>query len=185
MGTSYVAVETAFGAFGLTWTDAGIDRTWLHAGTVARAREQILRAYPGALESDPPPTIAAAIGEVQSLLSGKQVDLLSAHLDMTEVPDFDRRVYELARTIRPGSTMTYGEIAKALGEEPMRARDVGVALARNRFAPIVPCHRVVAAGGKLGGYSAPGGTETKRRLLQLEGTVVASEGPRQLVLFEA
>jgi methylated-DNA-[protein]-cysteine S-methyltransferase len=185
MGKRYAAVETAIGAFGLTWTDAGIDRTWLHAGTVARAREQILRAYPDARESAPPPTIAAVIGEVQSLLTGEPVDLSTAQLDMTGVPDFDRRVYELARTIRPGATMTYGEIAEALGEEPMRARDVGVALARNRFAPIVPCHRVVAAGGKLGGYSAPGGTETKRRLLQLEGAVVASEGSRQLVLFEA
>jgi len=67
----------------------------------------------------------------------------------------------------------------------MRARDVGVALARNLFAPIVPCHRVVAAGGKLGGYSAPGGTETKRRLLQLEGAVIVSEMTHQLVLFEA
>jgi len=185
METRYVAVETAIGAFGVAWTDAGIVQTWLHARTVARAREQILHAYPGAVESAPPPSIAAAIRDVQSLLSGEHVDLLSAQLDMTGVPHFDRRVYELARTIGPGSTMTYGEIAKALGEEPMRARDVGVALARNRFAPIVPCHRVVAAGGKLGGYSAPGGTETKRRLLQLEGAVIVSEMTHQLVLFEA
>jgi methylated-DNA-[protein]-cysteine S-methyltransferase len=185
MGTRYVAVETAIGAFGVTWTAAGIDRTWLHAGTVTRAREQILRAYPAALESDPPRAVAAALRDVQALLSGKSVDLLTAQLDMTDIPDFDRRVYELARTIRPGSTMTYGEIAKALGEEPMRARDVGVALARNRFAPIVPCHRIVAAGGRLGGYSAPGGTATKRRLLQLEGAVVVSEESRQLGLFEA
>jgi methylated-DNA-[protein]-cysteine S-methyltransferase len=163
MGTSYVAVETAIGAFGVAWTDAGIVRTWLHAGTVTRARQQILRACPGALESAPPPGLAATISEVRSLLSGEPVDLLSAELDMTNVPDFDRRVYELARTIGPGSTTTYGEIAKALGEEPMRARDVGVALARNCFAPIVPCHRVVAAGGRLGGYSAPGGTRSPLR----------------------
>jgi len=80
--------------------------------------------------------------------------------------------------------MTYGEVAKALDEEPMRARDVGVALARNPFAPIVPCHRVVAANGRLGGYSAPGGTATKRRLLELEGAAIVAP-PRQAGLFDA
>jgi methylated-DNA-[protein]-cysteine S-methyltransferase len=102
---------------------------------------------------------------------------------MAAIPEFDRRVYEVARTIAPGSTMTYGEIAGALGEEPMRARDVGVALSRNPFAPIVPCHRVVAAGGKLGGYSAPGGTATKRRLLEIEGAAVVAP-PLQPGLFD-
>ena len=91
-------------------------------------------------------------------------------------------VYQVAQTIPPGETMTYGAIAKALGEEPMRARDVGVALSRNPFAPIVPCHRVVAAGGRLGGYSAPGGTSTKRQLLELEGAAIVAP-PEQGVLF--
>jgi methylated-DNA-[protein]-cysteine S-methyltransferase len=105
---------------------------------------------------------------------------------MAAIPDFDRRVYEVARTIPPGSTMTYGEIAGALGEEPMRARDVGVALSHNPFAPIVPCHRVVAANGNLGGYSAPGGASTKRRLLELEGAAVVAPPPppAQVGLFD-
>ena len=102
---------------------------------------------------------------------------------MRAVPDFDRRVYEAARSIDPGQTMTYGQIAKQLGEEPMRARDVGQALARNPFAPIVPCHRVVAANG-LGGYSAPGGATTKRFLLELEGAMIVAPAPLQPTLFD-
>jgi len=102
---------------------------------------------------------------------------------MTAIPEFDRRVYNVARAIPPGETMNYGAIAQAMGEEPMRARDVGQALARNPFAPIVPCHRVVAAGGQLGGYSAPGGQATKRRLLELEGADIVA-APQQTALFD-
>ncbi len=172
------------GAIGVVWSDAGIVATWIHAGTVERARSHLRRAYPDAVEANPPPAIRAALDEIAALLAGSRRDLTSVVLDQGRVPDFDRRVYEVARTIPPGSTMTYGEIAKALGEEPMRARDVGVALSRNPFAPIVPCHRVVAAGGKLGGYSAPGGAATKRRLLELEGAEIVAP-PRQPGLFDA
>jgi methylated-DNA-[protein]-cysteine S-methyltransferase len=179
------AAPTPLGAIGVVWSDAGIVATWMHAGTVERAREHIRRAYPDAVPAvPPPPAIAAALAEIASLLGGGPQDLRRVALDMRRVPDFDRRVYEVARTIPPGSTMTYGEVAKALDEEPMRARDVGVALARNPFAPIVPCHRVVAANGRLGGYSAPGGTATKRHLLELEGAAIVAP-PRQAGLFDA
>jgi methylated-DNA-[protein]-cysteine S-methyltransferase len=87
---------------------------------------------------------------------------------MTHVPDFHRRVYDVARRIQPGSTMSYGEIATQLGT-PRDARAVGQALGQNPFPIVVPCHRVVAAGGKLGGFSAPGGVTTKLRLLAIEG----------------
>jgi methylated-DNA-[protein]-cysteine S-methyltransferase len=174
---------TALGAIGLVWTDQGILRTWMHAGTVDRARVSIRRAYPGATETTPPAAIMAVIAEIDDLLQGARPELRSATLDMTAIPEFDRRVYDLARTIPPGSTMTYGEVARDLGEEPLRARDVGQALARNPFAPIVPCHRIVAAGGRLGGYSAPGGAATKRRLLELEGAAIVS-APQQTALFD-
>lgn len=174
---------TPLGAIGVVWSDAGILATWMHAGTVERSRAHLRRGYPAAVEAPPPGPVVEALGGVAALLGGQPLDLRDVALDMSTVPDFDRRVYELARTIPPGSTMTYGEVAKALGEEPMRARDVGVALSRNPFAPIVPCHRVVAAGGKLGGYSAPGGAETKRRLLELEGAEIVAP-PRQAGLFD-
>src|SRR5262250_2974216 len=86
---------------------------------------------------------------------------------MAGVLEFDRRVYEMARTIAPGETLSYGDVATRLGD-PAAAREVGQALGRNPFPVIVPCHRVVAAAGKLGGFSAPGGTATKRRLLAIE-----------------
>jgi len=176
---------TALGSIGMVWGDHGIVRTWLHAGTPERARSQIRDAFPDATEVGvPPPDVADALDDVAALLEGEPRGIDAAALDMRAIPEFDRRVYEVARAIPPGSTMTYGAIASALGEEPMRARDVGVALARNPFAPIVPCHRVVAANGRLGGYSAPGGAETKRRLLEIEGADVVAP-PRQPGLFDA
>ncbi len=84
------------------------------------------------------------------------------------MPDFNRRVYDVARTIRPGATLSYGEIAVRLGDRNL-ARDVAQALSQNPFPIIVPCHRVLAAGGKMGGFSAPGGVRTKLRLLSIEG----------------
>jgi methylated-DNA-[protein]-cysteine S-methyltransferase len=175
-------VPTERGAFGAVWSETGIVRTWMHHRTPEATRRQIQRAFPDALEEDPPPSTAAALADVAALLSGERRQL-DAALDMRDIPEFDRRVYELARTVPPGETITYGAIAKALGEEPMRARDVGQALARNPFAPIVPCHRVVAAGGQLGGYSAPGGAATKRWLLRLEGAAIVAP-PRQQGLFD-
>jgi methylated-DNA-[protein]-cysteine S-methyltransferase len=180
----FAIAETALGAFGVAWTDRGIARTWMHARTVAATREQIRRTYPDAVESEPPPAIAEAIYATVALLRGEKADLTTAKLDMSEIPDFDRRVYEQVRRIAAGSTATYGEIAKLLGEDPRLARDVGIAMARNRFAPIVPCHRVVAAGGQLGGYSAPGGASTKRRLLEIERAPIVTHQIHQLGLFK-
>jgi len=169
----FAIVDTAIGAFGVVWTEAGIARTWMHDRTPEGTRRQIQRAFPGVAEQAPPAEISAAMAAVAALLEGEP-RIPVVDLDTRAIPEFDRRVYAVARTIPPGETMTYGAIAKALGEEPMRARDVGVALARNPFAPIVPCHRVVAAGGQLGGYSAPGGASTKRRLLEIEGAAIVA-----------
>jgi methylated-DNA-[protein]-cysteine S-methyltransferase len=154
----------------------------MHDRTVDGARRQIARAYPNATEAEPPEDIRIALGDVAGLLEGQR-RIPAADLDMRGIPDFDRRVYEFARTIPPGETMTYGAVAAALGEEPMKARDVGVALSRNPFAPIVPCHRIVAANGQLGGYSAPGGAATKRRLLEREGAAIVRP-PAQAGLFD-
>jgi methylated-DNA-[protein]-cysteine S-methyltransferase len=178
----FAVATTPIGAFGLVWSEAGIAHTWMHDRTLDGTRRQIRHAFPQAQERLPPPEIAAVISDVAALLGGERRPV-AADLDTGVVPEFDRRVYEVARTIPPGETMTYGAIAKALGEEPMRARDVGVALSRNPFAPIVPCHRVVAANGQLGAYSAPGGKATKRRLLELEGAAIVAP-PMQAGLFD-
>ena len=179
----FAIVPTPIGAFGVAWGEAGIVRTWLHDGTIEATRLRIQRALPRAVEQEPPFDVAAAMLDVAAVLGGERRSPVVA-LDTRAIPEFDRRVYEVARTIPPGETMTYGAVAKTLGEQPMRARDVGIALARNPFAPIVPCHRIVAAGGRIGGYSAPGGTATKRRLLELEGAAVVAP-PLQAGLFDA
>ena len=181
----FAIVPTALGAFGAAWTDAGIERTWLHEPSIEQARAHVLRDLPHAIEAPAPPAVADAMADVVALLAGEP-RLPTAALDMRAIPAFDQRVYAFARTILPGQTVTYGGVAKALGEEPMRARDVGVALSRNPFAPIVPCHRIVAANGNLGGYSAPGGVRTKRRLLELEGAAVVAPlpPPAQAGLFD-
>ena len=113
---------------------------------------------------------------ISALLRGEATDLSSAVLDMEQVPTFNRRVYEVARTIPRGSTLTYGEIAARLGERQL-AREVGQALGQNPFAIVVPCHRVVAAGGKPGGFSARGGVKTKLRMLAIEGAPAAGTLP--------
>ena len=181
----YAIVPTALGAFGLAWNDAGIVRTWMHDRTAENTRRQIRRAFPGAMEDpDPPASVAQAVADVVALLADGRSPAAAGRLDMAGIPEFDQRVYHLARAIPPGETLTYGAVAKALGEEPMRARDVGQALSRNPFAPIVPCHRIVAANGQLGGYSAPGGAATKRRLLELEGAAIVAPQPEQTALFD-
>ena len=117
--------------------------------------------------ADAPASVRTAIEGITSLLAGHRVNLAEVPVDLGRAEPFDRRVYALAREIAPGETRTYGELAYGLGEPDARA--VGVALARNPVPLVVPCHRVVAADGGLGGFSAPGGVATKRRLLEIEG----------------
>jgi methylated-DNA-[protein]-cysteine S-methyltransferase len=122
---------------------------------------------------EPPEAVSEVIVAIIALLSGAPEDLAFVAIDMNGILDFNRRVYEVARTIRPGSTLTYGEVARRIGE-PGAAQAVGQTLGRNPFAIIVPCHRVVAAGDRLGGFSANGGRITKQRLLEIEGALPAN-----------
>jgi methylated-DNA-[protein]-cysteine S-methyltransferase len=118
--------------------------------------------------SEAPSEVRRVIDAIVALLHGEQVDLSWVPVDMSGVPEFNRRVYEAARTIPPGRTATYGDIAGLLGS-PSASRAVGKALARNPFAIVVPCHRVVGAEGEVGGFSAGGGVDTKMRMLAIEG----------------
>ena len=181
--TGFAIAPTSTGVFAVAWTEHGVVRTWFHERTAEAAQRQIRRELPTAIEAAPPESIARAMADVVALLDGERRSIEAVELDLGAIPEFDRRVYEVARTVPPGETITYGEIARAMGEEPMRARDVGTALSRNPFAPIVPCHRVVAANGQLGGYSAPGGTSAKRRLLEREGAAIVAPPP-QARLFD-
>ncbi|HEX3462449.1 MAG TPA: methylated-DNA--[protein]-cysteine S-methyltransferase [Candidatus Elarobacter sp.] len=160
--------ETAIGYCGIAWTDDAIAGAQLpdHDETTTRARMR--GRFPGVPEAPPPDHALAAIDAIRALLSGEPRDLSGVVLEMDGVPEFDARVYDVARAIAPGTTLSYGEIAARLGD-PGAARAVGRALGNNPFAPIVPCHRVVAADGKMHGFSAPGGVAVKLRMLRGEG----------------
>jgi methylated-DNA-[protein]-cysteine S-methyltransferase len=165
---SYAVFSTEIGPCGIAWGDRGILGLQLPEVEPAQARARMLRRFPGAREAAPPAPIQATIDGIVDLLSGGPADLSAAPLDMERVPPFHRRVYEIARSIPPGSTLSYGEVAERLGDRTL-ARAVGQALGENPFPIVVPCHRVLAAGGRSGGFSAPGGVSTKLRLLSIEG----------------
>ena len=159
--------DTPIGPCGVAWSEAGITDLLLPGADASRTRAALRRRAPRSAEMPPPPAVRAAIDAVCALLSGQARDLADIVLDLRGVPAFHRRVYEAARRLGPGQTCTYGDLAEALGE-PGAARAVGQALGANPCAVIVPCHRVLAARGASGGFSAPGGVATKLRLLEIE-----------------
>ncbi len=171
----YHLFETAIGWAGVAWSDDGLIGAHLPEPNPAIARASFQRRFPDAVESEPSPTIASVAAEIQSLLRGERPTLQDAPLDLKRVPDFHARVYAIARAIPPGETRTYGEIAVQLGDR-LLAQQVGQALGKNPWPIIVPCHRVTAADGKIGGFSARGGAMTKLRLLEIEGAKAAGQG---------
>ncbi|MEA2994621.1 MAG: methylated-DNA-[protein]-cysteine S-methyltransferase [Alphaproteobacteria bacterium] len=171
----FTLFDTAIGRCGIAWNGRGIVAAQLPETDEAKTRARLLRRCPQAREEAPPPAVRQVIDRIVALLAGEAADLSDVALDMEGVPPFNRGVYEVARTIPPGQTLTYGEIAARLGAPDARA--VGQALGENPFPPVVPCHRVVAAGGKTGGFSAPGGVDTKLRLLAIEGAQVGGSCP--------
>ncbi len=159
---------TAIGECGVVWSGRGIAGVQLPEKSARGTRGWIARRFPDARETAPPPEIVRAVADIVALLAGEPKDLRSIAVDLDGIAAFDRRVYAVARTIPPGGTLSYGEIAEQLGDRKL-AREVAEALSRNPVPLIVPCHRVLAAGGKMGGFSAPGGVRTKLRLLSIEG----------------
>jgi methylated-DNA-[protein]-cysteine S-methyltransferase len=178
--TAYTLFDTAIGACGIAWGENGILGLQLPEGDAEKARARLARRFPGAHESVPPPPVDGAIAEIRALLAGEARDLAGVALDMRDVGAFERHVYEIARAIPPGRTLTYGEIAARLGDKAL-SREVGAALGRNPFPIVVPCHRVLGTGGKTGGFSARGGVDTKMKMLQIEGATT-TDAP---MLFDA
>ena len=169
--TAYALFETALGTCAIAWGERGIVRTLLPEPSAEAIRARLVRRLPDAREAEPPDDVRRAMAEITRLLAGEPVDLGWVSLDDEAVPELHRQVYAAARTIPRGSTLTYGDIARRLGDAAL-ARKVGEALGRNPFPIVVPCPRVLAAGGRTGGFSARGGTETKMQLLRIEGAVL-------------
>jgi methylated-DNA-[protein]-cysteine S-methyltransferase len=172
--TQYALFDTAIGFAGIAWGDAGLTAVHLPERDPETARRGFLKRFPDAAEAEPTAEVARAMAAIRELLAGKAVDLSDLPLDLSRTPEFHARVYEVARAIPPGETLTYGQVAEKLGDK-LLARDVGQALGKNPWPIVVPCHRVVAAGGKLGGFSARGGVNTKLKLLAIEGAAAAAQ----------
>jgi len=167
----FAIFDTAIGRCGIAWGPRGINAVQLPMSSEDKTRARIRQRYGDIAESTPPAEVQSAIDGIVELLAGKPNNLTDVVLDLEDVPEFNRGVYDIARTIPPGKTLTYGDIAKRLGGVEL-SRDVGQALGRNPCPIVVPCHRVLAAGKKPGGFSARGGVDTKLKMLAIEGAAV-------------
>lgn len=175
----YFIFETAAGFCGIAWNDVGITRFQLPTRAAEATERLLLRRLPAAEASQQTPEIQRAVDTVRRYFEGKEVDFSGFTVDLEGQDEFFRRIYTAARGLRWGQTTTYGALAKELGAGPEAAHDVGQAMAKNPVSLIIPCHRVLAAGGKIGGFSAPGGSTTKVRMLELEGVHLGQPEPAQ------
>lgn len=166
-GQQFALFDTALGICGIVWTGRGIAGVNLPEGSEAATRARTKKRFPEGIEAAPSAEIRKIIDDVIALIAGERVDFSHVQLDHAPLPDFSKQVYEIVRTIPVGHTLTYGDVAKRLGNVAF-AREVGQAMGRNPTPIIMPCHRVVAASGRTGGFSAPGGVETKMKLLSIE-----------------
>jgi methylated-DNA-[protein]-cysteine S-methyltransferase len=190
----YTLFDTAIGTCGIAWGEHGICGVQLPEADAERTRARLRRRFGDIEEAAPPPAVAQARAGIIALLQHGAGDLTGFALDQQRILPFNRRVYAIARGIAAGHTLTYGEVAARLGEspdadalgQPSLPQAVGLALGQNPFPLIVPCHRVLAAGGKLGGFSANGGVATKQRLLEIEGALPPAPpaAPATLPLFD-
>ncbi|MCR6733320.1 MAG: methylated-DNA--[protein]-cysteine S-methyltransferase [Afipia sp.] len=172
MTTGLALFDTDIGRCGIAWGDRGLLGVQLPEATDARTLSRLAQKAPAAREAAMPDHVRRACDAMTELLRGEANDLAFITVDMEQVPAFNRRVYDIARTIAPGETLTYGDIATRLGDK-LLSRAVGKALGENPFPIVIPCHRVLAANGKTGGFSANGGVATKFRMLAIERARIA------------
>ncbi|EJN06349.1 methylated-DNA--[protein]-cysteine S-methyltransferase [Phyllobacterium sp. YR531] len=175
----YTIFETAGGFCGIAWNSIGISRFQLPTKTTEATERVLRRRLPDALPGTPTPDVAKTIAAVKRYFDGEEMDFSDVAIDIGIQEPFFTKIYAAARQLGWGHTTTYGTIAKELGAGPEAARDVGQAMAKNPVPLIIPCHRVLAAGGKIGGFSAPGGSVAKAHMLELEGVELNPVPPAQ------
>lgn len=168
----YHLFETAAGFAALGWNAGGICALRLPDASASEAERALLRRFPDAAPAEPSRAVGAIVDDVCRYFAGERIDFGATPVDLGRQDPFFERVYRFVRGLGWGETSTYGAVARALGAGPEFARDVGQAMARNPVPLIIPCHRVLAAGGRIGGFSAPGGSLSKARMLELEGVVI-------------
>lgn len=170
----FTLFETPIGVCCIAWGERGLVGVALPGADESETRARMRKRHPDLAETAPPPKVRDAIKAILALLNGEKRTLQEIDLDDAGVPDFHKRVYDLARAIPPGETLTYGQVAEKLNS-PGAARAVGAALGANPWPIVVPCHRILGAGGKTGGFSAPGGTTTKMSMLNIEGAKLTTK----------
>jgi methylated-DNA-[protein]-cysteine S-methyltransferase len=166
---------TRIGHCGIAWGADKLVGVQLPGTDDAATRRRMGSSFPDTSQMGPPKWVRDVMDRIASHMEGRPDAMLDVPLDMTGVPEFNQHVYEISRAILPGFTRTYGEIAGEMGQ-PHAARAVGQALGHNPFAPVVPCHRILAAGGRSGGFSAPGGVDAKLVMLEIEKAQVNGPG---------
>lgn len=171
-GNGYTVFETAAGFAAIGWNATGIRSFRLPAETAREVERSLLRRLPGAEATVPAAPVQAVIDDARRYFAGERVGFAGVPVDLGAQQPFFDRVYGVVRRLGWGETATYGAIARALDAGPEFARDVGQAMASNPVPLIIPCHRVTAANGKIGGFSAPGGSLSKARMLAIEGVEV-------------
>jgi methylated-DNA-[protein]-cysteine S-methyltransferase len=184
--TGHLVFETGLGFVGIAWSEAGLTRLCLFQrdpASVERRLERFGATGAGNAESDAPGWVTALVRDIRAYADGQEIDFSAVPVDLAGVDDFRLAIYEAARKLGFGETTTYGELAKRAGQAGL-PRETGQALGANPVPLVIPCHRILAAGGKIGGFSAPGGSTTKERMLALEGVRVGpTPAPQQSFAF--
>ena len=179
----YHVFDTASGHAAIAWNAAGISAFRLPAPSPDAAERSLLRRLPQAVRADPPSPVSEIIAAARRYFAGERTDFSRVPIDLGEQEPLFTQIYTAVRQLGWGETTTYGAVAKAVGAGPEVARDVGRAMAMNPLPLIIPCHRVLGAGGKVGGFSAPGGADSKVRMLAIEGLDLAPRPAQQGFAF--
>jgi methylated-DNA-[protein]-cysteine S-methyltransferase len=176
---NHCVFDTAIGTCGVAWSACGLVAVQLPARDRAATERRLIARCGSSGAAAPPPAIAELTADIGRYLAGERVDFSAVPVDLSSLDPFRRKLYETMRTLPWGTTTTYGALARTIGLTQWEgARDVGEAMGRNPVPIVIPCHRVLAAGQKLGGFSAPGGAATKAKLLALEGVRIDGGAPR-------
>ncbi len=179
MTVHYHIFETARGFCAIACNAKGVVRFRLPETNAEATEQALLRRLPDATPATPPPTIAETVSAAQHYFAGEKTDFAAVPVDLGRQSELFEKIYAAARKLGYGETTTYGAMAKQFGDDWEIAREVGQAMSKNPVPLIIPCHRVLAAGGKVGGFSAPGGAATKTMMLAMEGVQIGAAKPAQ------
>jgi len=172
----HAVLETVIGFMGIAWSEKGLIRLCLPEKSCEAVERRLMRHAGVAASTEQPRWVVELIASIKAYAAGEDVDFSDVPVDLDGVDDFRLAIYEAARKLHYGETTTYGELAKRAGQ-PGLPRETGAALGANPVPLVIPCHRILAAGGKIGGFSAPGGSDSKARMLALEGVAIAPPPP--------